>query len=199
MYSVTGVTFPDPPATILCDMDGVLAQSTQYTLDRAAEDFGVSATEDEIREWDATVPGTNFDFGELVDQYYDENAEGYLLSMPPIDGAREALELFQEAGYTVKIVTHRPSRYDKYNKAWLDKHEFPYDEYVDDAPQVKVEVTGDVLIDDYHENVKDAIDAGVFGVLIKRPHSDESGLEDEAYVVASSISDVAEQYVQPHV
>jgi 5'(3')-deoxyribonucleotidase len=162
----------DPSRTILLDVDGTLCDNTPRLIEYINDECGVELTRDAITEWSFSIPETEFDIGDLIHRALDTRPEWFLLGMEPIDGAAEAARWFGQQGHTVRIATHRPAESHPITEQWLDEHDIPYDEIIQDVPQNKGQLDGDMLIDDYHVNVKNALAAGKAGGLFVQPYSD---------------------------
>lgn len=168
----------DSPQTVLLDVDGTLCDNTPRLIEYVREECGVGLTRDEITEWSFSIPGTDLDIGELLHRAIDERPEWFLLGMDPIDGASEAARWLRQQGHTVRIATHRPAESHSITEQWLDEHDIPYDEMIHDVPQNKGRLDGDILIDDYHVNVKNALAAGKAGGLFVQPYTDPTVCSD---------------------
>lgn len=163
-----------PSRTVLLDVDGTVCDNTPRLIEYIREEYGIKLTREAITEWSYSIPGTGLDVGELLHEAIDDRPEWFLLGMEPIDGAVEAARWLSQQGHTVRIATHRPADSHPLTTQWLDEHDIPYDEFIQDVPQNKGRLDGDLLIDDYHMNVKNALDAGKAGGLFVQPHSDPS-------------------------
>jgi hypothetical protein len=135
-----------------------------------------------VTEWRFSVDGTGKHVGELINDAMRTRPEWFLLGMDPIPGAAEAMQSLSEAGHQVHVATHRPSETHAVTEQWLDERDIPYDAYAYDVPANKGRLDGDLLIDDYHGNVGDAIDAGKRGALFRQPYSDPTACEDALVV-----------------
>jgi len=161
-----------PSKTVLLDVDGKLCDNTPRLIEYVEAECGVALSREEITEWSFSIPGTDVDIGDLLHRAIDERPEWFLLGMEPIDGAAEAARWLSQQGHTVRIATHRPAESHPITAQWLDEHDVPHDEIIDDVPQNKGRLAGDVLIDDYHVNVKNALAAGKEAGLFVQPYSD---------------------------
>jgi hypothetical protein len=158
--------------TILLDVDGTLCDNVPRLVEYINDECGVGLTRDAITEWSFTIPGTDLGVGEPIERAFDERLEWFLLGMEPIDGAAEAARWFAEQGHTVEIATHRPPDSHPLTAQWLDEHDIPHDGIIEDVPENKGRLDGDLLVDDYHINVQNAISAGMAGGLFVQPYSD---------------------------
>ena len=172
--------------TVLLDVDGTICDNVPRLLTYINDECGVDLSRDAITEWSFTVPGTDCDVSDLIERALDDRPEWFLLGMEPIDGAAEAARWFAEQGHTVEIATHRPADSHPLTAQWLDENDIPYDRIIQDVPRNKGALDGDLLIDDYHLNVKNAVAAGKAGGLFVQPYSDPTVCEDA--VVAESWS-----------
>jgi len=161
-----------PSRTVLLDVDGTLCDNTPRLIEYIEAECGVALTRESITEWSFSIPGTDLGVGEIIHRALDERPEWFLLGMDPIDGAAEAARWLSQQGHTVKIATHRPAESHPITAQWLDEHDVPHDEIIDEVPQNKGRLTGDLLIDDYHVNVSNALAAGKAAGLFVQPYSD---------------------------
>jgi len=161
-----------PSRTVLLDVDGTLCANTPRLIEYVRQECGIELTREEITEWSFSIPGTDSDIGEMLHRAIDERPEWFLLGMEPIDGAREAARWLDQQGHTIRIATHRPPESHPITTQWLDEHDIPYDEMVQEVPENKGRLDGDLLIDDYHVNIANALAAGKAGGLFVQPYSD---------------------------
>lgn len=180
--------FPNTNATILCDIDGVIAASQEHTLSLAEQEHGADGDLNQMNSWNDDVDGTQFSMYELIKHYYDTKPRDYLLNMPTFPGVKESLETLQRHN-TVKIVTHRPPEHNDLTVEWLQNNNIPFDEFVYDVPENKADVGGDVLIDDYYGNINDAARSGLFPILINRPYTERHKVNG-GHLLYDSLQDV---------
>ncbi len=164
-------------ATVLLDVDGTLCDNTPRLLEYTETEYGVSLTRADITEWSYHIDAIDRHIGELIDEALTTKPEWFLLGMDPIDGAKDAAGWFQAQGHTVKIATHRPATTHDVTEQWLSEHGIPYDEIIQDVPRNKGLLDGDLLVDDYHLNVQNAIEEGMAGGLFKQPYSDPTACD----------------------
>lgn len=180
--------------TALIDVDGTLGRQLGHTLQVAAENgIDHAATKEDITDWNASVPGTDYHIGELIVEMETNHTEQYVMDMPVHEGAREALAELQDSGWTIVVCTHRSPASHPHTARWLSANGIPHDAYAHDVPDVKAEMEADVLVDDYHGNIWDAVDAGMEAVFFESPYSDTTGLTNQRNVsVVQSWGDVVE-------
>jgi len=164
--------------TVLLDVDGTLCDNVPRLIEYINAECGVELTRDGITEWSFSIPGTDLGVGELIERALDDRPEWFLLGMEPIDGAAEAARWFAEQGHTVRIATHRPADSHPLTFQWLDEHDIPHDGIIQEVPQDKGRLDGDLLVDDYHINVQNALAAGKAAGLFVQPYSDPSVCAD---------------------
>ncbi|XVH31669.1 5' nucleotidase, NT5C type [Haloferacaceae archaeon DSL9] len=162
---------------ILLDVDGTLCSNGPRIADYAAEEYGVSITPEEITAWSYPVDGTDRHVGELIEDAITDRPEWFLLGMEPLAGAADAARWFAAQGHAVRIATHRPAASHPITRQWLTEHDIPFDELIQDVPRNKGALDGDLLVDDYHVNVQNALDAGMGGALFRQPYSDPSACD----------------------
>lgn len=152
---------------IAVDVDGVLADHlTPFVTDLEAE-TGFELRPEELDTWDLPLPGGETDLLTAVTRRLADPS--YIRRAPVVDGAVEGVERLRERDHEVVVTTHRPAHTHSVTREWLADNDIPYDEYLDDVPENKGEVGADLLVDDYHGNVRDAIDAGWAGLLFRQP------------------------------
>ena len=172
-----------PGSTLLVDLDGVVVEQLPRLCLYLRREYDHDVAPDEIDEWSYDIPGADAHVGDVIRELMTEHAEWYLGGMEPTPGVRDALSALGD-DYRIEIATHRLLETHDVSKAWLDEHGIRYDAFHETVPQNKGSVPGDALIDDYHDNVANAIDAGKTGLLMRQPYSDPTACEG-AHVVDS--------------
>ncbi|MFC6837645.1 5' nucleotidase, NT5C type [Halomarina ordinaria] len=166
-----------PERTVLVDVDGTLCANIPRLVEYVDERYGVSLAEPDITEWSYPVEGTDRHVGELIHDAMADRPEEFLLSMDPLPGAAGAMARLRDHGHEVRIATHRPAETHPVTRRWLDDHDVPYDAFVEEVPPDKGALPGDLLVDDYHLNVRNALAAGKAGALFRQPYSDPAACE----------------------
>lgn len=170
-------------STLLVDLDGVVADQLPRLCAYLEDAYGHAVAPEDVDDWSYDVPGVDGHVGTVITELMTERPEWYFGGMDPVDGVADALAALRE-DYRVEIATHRlPDTHDV-SRAWLDDHGVPYDHFHDAVPSNKGEVPGDALVDDYHGNVANALEAGKAGFLMQQPYSDPAHCEG-AHVVES--------------
>ncbi len=172
-----------PGSTLLVDLDGVVADQLPVLCDYLREAYGFDGGPADVDEWSYEVPGADTHIGTVITELMDERPEWFFGGMDPVPGAPDALAALQEE-YRVEIATHRLPETHDVSRAWLDEHDVPYDAFHEEVPANKGALPGEALVDDYHGNVANAVDAGKVGVLMRQPYSDPSVCGD-AHIVES--------------
>ena len=170
-------------STLLVDLDGVVAEQLPRLCTHLRREYDHDVTPGDVDEWSYDVPGADGHIGDIIHELMADHAEWYFGGMEPAPGAGRTLSALS-ADYRIEIATHRTPDTHDVSKAWLDEHGIHYDGFHETVPRDKGSVPGDALIDDYHGNVANAIDAGKTGVLMRQPYSDPEACEG-AYVVDS--------------
>lgn len=170
-------------ATLLVDLDGVVADQLPRLCRYLREAYDHDVEPHAIDEWSYEVPSADAHVGTIITDLMRERPEWYFGGMDPMPGVAEALTRLREE-YSVEIATHRVPETHEVSKAWLETHDIPYDAFHHEVPANKGAVPGDALVDDYHDNVADALAAGKTGVLMRQPYSEPS-VCDGAHVVDS--------------
>lgn len=173
----------EPDSTILVDLDGVVAEQLPQLCRYLEREYNLNLEPNQIDDWSFQIPGEDHHVGEAIVHLMEHEPEWYFGGMEPRDGVADALRAISSA-YQVEIATHRIPETHDISKAWLADYDIPYDRFHETVPRDKGAVPGDVLIDDYHMNVANAIAAGKTGILMEQPYSDPSACAD-AYVATS--------------
>jgi uncharacterized HAD superfamily protein len=178
---------PSPTDTdrILVDVDGTLAWQLPRACQYLDEEYGVSLRPEDVTAWDYSIPDhtVHDHIGDLIFEAFRRDPAWYFGGMDPLPGAADALARLRE-DHHVAIATHRPPETHEHTRRWLRDHDIPYDEFVEAVPENKAHLSGKALVDDYHGNVADALDAGMHGLLFSQPYSDHTAC-DGATVVDS--------------
>jgi len=165
-----------PGATLLVDLDGVVAEQLPRLCTYLRREFDHDVAPAEIDEWSYEVPGAGRHIGEVIHELMAEHPEWYFGGMEPREGVVDALSALGSE-YRIEIATHRIPETHDVSKAWLEEHGIGYDAFHEEVPRDKGALPGDALIDDYHGNVADALSAGKAGVLMRQPYSDPGACE----------------------
>ena len=108
------------------DLDDVLAETARMFLGLLERDFGRRI------EFEAIV---SYDLGRSLDLSRDELNEFMvtahrseaLLSIAPMEGAIDTLDRWASEGYSIEIVTGRPTVTERDSREWLDAAGVPHD------------------------------------------------------------------------
>jgi 5'(3')-deoxyribonucleotidase len=156
---------------VLVDVDGTLCWNLPRVCEYLDTEYGVDIEPDAISEWSYRFEGIDAEIGEVIERMLTQRPAWFLSDLDPVPGARAALDAIG-ADNEVWITTHRPPETHDLTRAWLADNGFSYDRFVEDVPGNKARIPGDVLVDDYHGNVRNAVDAGMLGVLFDRPYTE---------------------------
>ncbi|MXR51754.1 hypothetical protein GRX03_09075 [Halovenus sp. WSH3] len=167
---------------LLVDVDGTLCRNMPRLCEYLELEYGLDVTPAEITDWSYQFESVGLGISEVITELFERRPEWFLADLDPVSGSEAALETLSDAGYEIWIVTHRPSDTHDLTREWLAEQGMTYDHYVSDVPESKAEVSGDVLIDDYHGNVTDAVRAGMTGLAFDRPYTERID-HDRAYRV----------------
>lgn len=162
---------------ILVDVDGTLCFNLPRLCEFVELEYGVEIAREEITDWSFRFEEAGVGIEEVITRLFEERPQWFLSDLDPVPGAKQALDALAAAGHEIQIVTHRPAETHHLTQRWLDEQGMHYDGYVEDVPANKAEVSGDVLVDDFHGHVADAVDAGMHGVLFDRPYTESVGHE----------------------
>ncbi len=108
------------------DLDDVLAETARMFLDLLEREFGRRVEFEEIVSYDL---GQSLDLSqdELDDFMLTAHRSEALLSIVPMEGAVEALEYWAGEGYSIEVVTGRPTVTERDSREWLDVAGVPHD------------------------------------------------------------------------
>jgi len=154
--------------TIMCDVDGILADTLPYWLQKIGDDTSVRAEVSDITQWDLSkcAPLAGNVSPDVIFGYL--NTPGFNLEVPVMPGAVEGVKKLMDAGHDVYFVTARfGSNGLPETLQWVAAN-FPF---VDIRRQVvflkdKYRFNADVIIDDCAENLEEYWGAHGFAQLI---------------------------------
>lgn len=152
---------------IAVDVDGVLADHLTPFVTELEAETGFELRPEELATWDLPLPDGETDLLTAVTRRLADPA--YLRRAPTVDGAIEGVERLRDRDHEIVVATHRPAHTHSATREWLADNGIRYDEYLEDVPENKGAIEADLLVDDYHGNVRDAVDAGRAGLLFRRP------------------------------
>jgi 5'(3')-deoxyribonucleotidase len=169
---------------ILIDVDGIVANTLPYWLGKIAQRTKLIAQVEDIKEWDLckAEPLKGADpkviFGMLNDQYF-------MINVPVMFGAKEAIKQLQDDGHEIVFVTARTGYVSMPETLeWFHRH-FPN---VNTEKQVaflydKQHMLGDVLIDDKPATLEayKAKHPHALTVGIKYPYNQHLGPEHKLF------------------
>ena len=130
------------------DCDGVLRDVfPRYVA--AYEEFygGHHIGRDDITQYNIfdIMPG-------LPTSVFEDHADFIFMNAKPFVGVKQGLEMLKKAGFYLQIVSAQPPKAAYTVKAWLEKHNLPYDNII--ITHDKGSVKGNYAIEDYAENLK---------------------------------------------
>lgn len=134
---------------IAVDLDGVLGDQVNPVLEKLNKKFRLNLTKKDIVAWDTKIAATSIDV-EIEQALLDED---YVQNMPPIDGAKDAIDLLRK-NHTVFIASHRPEETEAVTREWLESN-FDITDFVNTRGKGKASIDADLLIDDRIENIND--------------------------------------------
>lgn len=152
---------------IAVDMDGVIVEQVQPVLQKLKKEISIDLTKSDIADWEYPFQGTNI----KTEIIRAEREREFVLQMPPMDYAMEALRILSEK-FNVVIATSRERCTDSWSKEWLNKHGVLYHSFVNTGSQGKILADADIIIDDYIENIQAFIGKGPQGrqaILFAQP------------------------------
>jgi 5'(3')-deoxyribonucleotidase len=143
---------------IVVDVDGVLAAHFKPYAAAVRSERGANLRATDLSTWDIRDGEANV-LSTITTRLGDP---AYLWPVAGVDRLRDA-------GHEVVVATHRPATVHPTTRRWLAANDIVVDEYLTDVPDNKGRIDGDVLIDDYHGNVGDALAADMKGLLFRQP------------------------------
>ena len=158
------------------DLDGVVADYTEGFRHIVAADLGVDVdTLPHERSWDFREWGLSpADFNRLHTHAVAELR--MFATLPPIEGAADALWRLSDAGIWIRVVTHR--LYTNWGHAaavadtvnWLDDHRIPYRDIC--FLGAKPEVEADCYVDDAPHNINGLREYGNTVITFDQPYKE---------------------------
>jgi len=160
-------------STIAVDMDGVLVEQVIPVLQKVKQEMGIELNKCDITDWEYPFEGTNI----KIEIIKAEREREFVLQMPPMEYAREALQILSEK-FDIVIATSRESSTDSWSQEWLNKHAVPYQKFVNTSSQGKTLPNADIIIDDYVPNIEAFIRKGPpsrQAILFAQPWNHDTG------------------------
>lgn len=146
------------------DIDGVLGEQVPHVLRRVNARYGLALRKRDIRRWDEPVGPSDIE-REIEAALLDET---YVLTMPLVRGAREALAALA-ATHSIALVTTRPEQMDSATLAWAQRKGLAFHGLENARSRGKHDVDVDVLIDDRLQNVAEFAERGRVAILFSQP------------------------------
>jgi len=153
------------------DIDGVLTVDTcTKVLEWINQVYGASFNASDVYQFNQTLKvsnGDNIKLGPLFREFTKD--KDFVMSLTP-DGNAVDLIRFLSDCYYINIVSSRPEESFNYTLEWLNKNNI----YYDSVEILSSKLIGDVLVDDYDENILRFLNnnnANKLGVLLLQPWS----------------------------
>ena len=182
--------------TILLDMDDVLENLLETWVSVLNDKYDLSVDTEDIVDWDMKKAFPSLTGTQIFEPLHTED---FWKKVEPVDGAVEYLEKLLLDGHKLFLVTSsHPDTMIWKKQHIIDKYfpMFTYDNII--ITNCKQMIKGDVLVDDYHENL---IDGDYEKILVDAPYNrlfDEKshGMRrvctwEEIYKCIQELSDVA--------
>jgi len=173
---------------IVLDIDGVLAAHFEPYASAIQSKCGANLRATDLSTWDVRIGET--DILSMITTKLSKQA--YLRQVPLVEGAASGVDRLRDAGHEVLVATHRPATVHSTTRQWLAANDIVVDEYLTDVPENKGSIDGDVLIDDYHRNVGDALDAGMEGLLFRQPWNRRYAVDFESHQIVYEWAEIPE-------
>lgn len=156
---------------VLVDVDGTLCRNLPRICEYVDREYGLSVDPADVDEWAYEFEEIGTDIGEVAAHLLRNRTNWYVDDLDPLPGAREGLRRLSAAGLEITIVTHRGPAAHEATREWLEENDMVYDEFLEEVPPNKGAVPGDVLVDDYHGHVSDAVAEGKLGIVMDQPYN----------------------------
>lgn len=173
---------------VLVDVDGVLAAHFEPFASTIRSESGANVRATDLSTWDVRIGET--DVLSIITTRLDDPA--YLWQIPPVKNAATGVERLRNAGHEVLVATHRPATVHSTTRRWLAANDIVVDGYLTDVPENKGRIDGDVLIDDYHGNVNDALATGMEGLLFRQPWNRQYATDFDADQIVYGWAEIPE-------
>lgn len=157
------------------DLDHTVFDPAPTTCETIKQRHGIDYSPEDLTEYNFVLPGTGgVMYESVIMELYDDPET--VRDMDIIPGAAEAVRTLHEAGATISVITHRPPKTFDWSRDALDTHDIPYDNFVENVPDQKVDadIDMDVLIDDSPDQVSGMAERRSHGILFLRPHNQDS-------------------------
>ena len=153
---------------IAVDIDGVLGDHVNHTLNEFNKKYGYKYSKNEIIKWNSPIGKSSIDI-EIEEDLLDPN---YVLTMPLIERSPDAIyELHKN--FTIIIATARPIETQTETLNWLSNN-FIFDEFLSTRGKGKAFIEADILIDDNLSNIHDFASIAGIGILFDQPWNKEN-------------------------
>jgi len=156
---------------IAIDIDGVIADQIPGVLKRIKDKYGVQMTKGQIRRWDEPVPDTTTDIRVEIETALSKDPN-YILEMPVIHGAVDAITQLDQEGHTIILATHRDPAVEMHTRKWLVAMGIRFHGVLNTIGVGKGSIVADVLVDDNPDNVMAFSAGGRTGLLFTQPWND---------------------------
>ncbi|MDY6788394.1 MAG: hypothetical protein SVV03_00360 [Candidatus Nanohaloarchaea archaeon] len=158
------------------DMDNVIARSIDTLLSFYNEKYGTDVKSSDLDDMKLHkfLGITKKKLEERLDDFYINY--DHITRVPPVDGAKKALDRMVEEGLDLEIVTARPLKREEKTRKWIQKHfpdHFSNLHFVGGRDKTKAEVCKEqgleVFVDDVKEFAVRCAEAGVETLLFSTP------------------------------
>lgn len=176
---------------VAVDVDGVLAEQVPPVLESVREKYGVQMVKEDVRTWAEDIPDSDSNIKVEIETRLEQPE--FVRSMPPVEGAVDAMRRLASDGHRLVVATARDEVATEATKEWLDRHGFPFDEIRHVENGEKQTLDADVLIDDYPRNLTSFTESGGVGILFEQPWNSDfehPGDETGEFHVAAGWEDV---------
>lgn len=186
--------------TVICDLDDVISNFLGTLCRLHNRLYGTVISEYDIHSWDfkdvniKDAHGNIFNGKDLKRTMEEYETEIYA-AMEPYSDSKYALDIIQQIGYKIIILTARPSQFEKQTRFNLIMRDLPFDQLILDWDKAKVikelSKTHDVklMVDDNVNTIRNVYDNCKVNTvcLMERRHNVNEKVDDDIKRVGSLI------------
>jgi uncharacterized HAD superfamily protein len=179
---------------LLIDVDGTVCHNLPRICEHVNAKYDLSTTPEDVTEWSFHFEEIDKRIGEVAAHLLQNRTSWYIDDLSMFDNVKPVLKELNDIGLDLVVATHRPPETHEATERWFQDRDIPYDKFVEQVPENKAELRGDVLIDDHHEQVARAANTGKIGILMDQPYNNPV-YHNRAYTVTSwiEVRDILEE------
>lgn len=179
--------------TVVCDVDGVVADIMPAWLQRYNEDYGDNLTREQVTDWDIA----KFVKPECGDKIFDFLADPRLYdTMQPVRDALKGLKALRNLTSKLYFATACTYGMTDAKARWMERHDVCGRGAFHGLPNQlvvlrhKAQLRGHVLIDDGIHNVQEWIATGRPAILFKQDHNHNHSISGALFRYAENWGEV---------